>query len=124
MLQVPVVFLANVLQNFLIRIPGRLRHNGPWFRVVFRIVDGGFEAKGVRIGPRKPFGHVQLFAMLVPGGIQPGAVVKAQGVDHERIAFPLPNRISEVRRIGVLRLLAAIQPDIAPDVSAAATGLI
>lgn len=41
-LQVPVIFLANILQNFLIGIPGRLRYNRPGLGVILRIFDGGF----------------------------------------------------------------------------------
>src|ERR1700728_4636562 len=55
--------------------------------------------------------------MTVAGGIEPCYVIKAHGVDDERIAFPLTSRVPEIGWIGVLRLFPAVQPNVSPNVS-------
>ena len=48
-LDVAVVFLADVLKDFLIGIPGGERYDAPGLRVIVGVVDGRFDAKRVGI---------------------------------------------------------------------------
>ena len=34
------------------------------------------------------------------GGIEPGAIVEADGIDHQRVALPVSDCIAEVRGVG------------------------
>src|SRR5580704_7648224 len=49
-----------------------------------RIVDGELDFQMSQIGPPKALDHVHLFGVRMARGIQPGSVVEAHSVDHQR----------------------------------------
>src|SRR5438067_563476 len=95
--QVLIVLLANVFLQFLAGSPGNVPAEGPWFRVCARIIDGGFKVKGVLVGACNPFDHVHLIRMRMACPVDPSAFIEADRVDHECVAFPMSNRMSQPR---------------------------
>ena len=56
-----------------------------------RIVIGYDVFERVRIGQPESFGHFQFVAVLVTGRIESRPIVNADGLDDERVPFPMPD---------------------------------
>src|SRR5438876_9560556 len=70
----------------------------------------------VRSGPAPALLKMHVIAVYVSILVQPGSAVKAAAVDHEGIAFPLADRVTQPSLVGILREGAAVHPDFS-DVS-------
>src|SRR2546425_6093191 len=72
-----------------------------------------------RIGVRQPesLGQVQLVAVFVTIGVEPGSIVDADGVRHQCVSLPFAHGVPVPRRIvvGVWRMIAAIRIDQSED---------
>src|SRR2546430_11632167 len=64
-----------------------------------RIVNREFVTQRVERAPGEFLHHVQ--ALGVPEALQFGLVVEADGIDDERVAFPMSNRVAKPARIGI-----------------------
>ncbi len=67
-----------------------------------RIFDGGFVGNHIRAGARVALHHVQLVAMEIPSAVEPGLIVEAGDVDHQRVALPVSDGLAHprIRRSG------------------------
>ena len=63
------------------------------------------------IEPRVPLDHVELLGVRRAAVIEPPLVVEADGIDHERVAFPPADRVAGPRGNQILRVLPAIHVD-------------
>ena len=79
-----------------------------WALQSFRIVHGDLDIQMADITPVKAFRHAQGFAVTGAGIVEPSLVVKARSFHHERIAFPLSDRVSHPGRLRIFGKRAAI----------------
>src|SRR5665213_100908 len=125
--QVAIVFLADVLQDFAaahreragsVRRPGDAGDHGPRLGVILRIVNRRFHLDVVEVGAREPLGDLQLFAVRMAGSVEPGPIVIAERFDHQRIAVPVCDGVTQISWIYIVgvRKLPSIHIDHAPDV--------
>ena len=61
--------------------------------------------------PAIAFGDAQRLGLRVPGAVEPSLVVEAGGRHHQRVSLPFPDRVSHLRRIGILRQIPSIEED-------------
>src|SRR5581483_648731 len=113
LIEIEVVF-ANHFRD----IPGGMELEGerstPGFGIGFGILDGQIVLQGVVIHAPDALGQMQIRTVGMPAAIEPGLVVKADGVHHQGVAFPVPNRIAEPRRTQSRVVLASVGIDL-PD---------
>src|SRR5580698_453286 len=77
-----------------IGIAPELKRDGPLAVIDFRIPDGGLIGDGVGIHGREALHHLLFVAMEIGSRIEPGLVVEIGGIHHQRIAFPVSDRIA------------------------------
>src|SRR5712691_11727056 len=65
----------------------------PGTREDLRVLDGRLVRDHIRAGARVTLHHVERVAMIIPGPIEPGLVVHSGYVDHQRVAFPVADRL-------------------------------
>src|ERR1041384_2987229 len=88
MLDVHVVFLADILEQFSAWNKRNQITGGPGTGVKLGIVDGNLVAHRQLVQARELFGGVQLFAMGMAVLVEPGPLVEPDGVHYQRVAFP------------------------------------
>src|SRR3989338_7386787 len=49
--------------------------------------------------------------------VEPRSLVKTVRLNNQRVSLPSAHRVSHPPRVGILRELSSIEPDVAPDVS-------
>ena len=85
----------------------------------FRIVEGHFEVHVSEIAAVETFGGAEGFRVRVPDKIQPASVIVSSGRNHQGIALPVPNRMTQPGGIHLLGVgqLAAIGEDGSMDIA-------
>src|SRR5262245_52888061 len=91
-----VVFLADVLGEFLPCSPRDIPSYRPGSCVCAWIVDRGFVMHRVLVWPSYFFDDVQLTGMRMPPLIEPCGFVVTRAVDNQRISFPVPDRMAQI----------------------------
>src|SRR2546427_536625 len=114
-----VVFLADVLHEFFSRPQAcgkvQLKRSG----IRPGIIDSNLVDQRSHVLSRPAFDGVKLFRMRVAAKIEPELVIESDRVDHQRVAFPSPDRMSIPRRVRILWMLPAIHEDLAVAVNVA-----
>src|SRR5262249_40543911 len=59
-----------------------------------RIFERHFEVHVSEVTATETFGSTKSFRVRMPEKIQPGSVIESSSCNHERVCFPVPNRIS------------------------------
>ena len=87
---IPIVFRTNVLDQFLAgrEFPGHVKI--PWFCECSRVFDHDVDDEMREVGPAVSFDDVKLLGVRKAIG-KPALVVESNGVDDQRVTFPLPN---------------------------------
>ncbi len=80
----------------------------PGLRISSRIVDREFDFEMSQIGPPEALDDVHHFSVRMTRGIEPRSIVEAHGVDYQRVAFPMSDRMSHPHRIRILGMAASI----------------
>src|SRR5207253_2434134 len=82
----------------------------PWRAERTRVVECHADVEVPEIGPPNPLGDMKHLRMR--NDANPALVVVTDGIDDERIAIPLADRMSDPARIRILRMRAAIHEDL------------
>ena len=90
-----VIFLAGVLHHFPVGPQGEGPRGLPRLREGLGIVDDHFMRDVTEVGPREALNEVQLIAVRMTDRIQTGLAVEIDGVDDQRVAFPMTHGIAE-----------------------------
>src|SRR5215475_14669883 len=95
MLGIPVVVLAKILREILIGMPINVMSPAPDLRVRLRIIDRRFILQRVVVRTRDPLDQMKSIGMRQPEACHPELLVEADGVDHQRIAVPMADGVSQ-----------------------------
>ncbi len=97
-----------------IRAPMQREADGPRLGENLRVVDGGFVLNRVWAGHSIPLDDMEHIAMKIPRHVEPGLIVLARDVDHQRVAIPMPPRIAHpgihAEGVGVVAAIRVDQP--------------
>src|ERR1700722_1839620 len=118
--QPDIVFLADVLLDLAFFVPDNIQADGPGLGVRARIVNGRFVTQGVEIRSRVPFNDMQEIGMGIADQVNPAALVEADDVHDQGVAFPASYRVAEpcgVQSVA-FRMPPAVHVDDAPEVGA------
>src|SRR4029079_18364211 len=96
-----------------------LTAHGPGFRERSRIFDDDADLQRPEVTAMETFGAVHLLGVRMPGRIDPGNVVEADGVDYERLSVPMRARVSIESGLQVGGMLASIHVELAIHVRVA-----
>src|SRR3984893_582563 len=92
-----IVLLAGVFHNLPFRMEGPDTNAIPGLGVGLRIVDREHVVDVARVPALEALNGVQLIAVRVADRVDPGFAVEGGGVDHQRVALPMADRVSEPR---------------------------
>src|SRR5262249_38730442 len=92
---IAIVLLADVFLQFLIGFPRYVPGGSPWLRVCAGIVDRGFKMQRVFVRTRQSFYDVEQVCMRMTRTVDPRSFIETYRVDHECIAFPMPDRMTD-----------------------------
>ena len=113
----PVLFILFARVGHDLRILPRNRQcDGPRLRKILRIFKRHGPLDVVIVHLLKSLDQMQLVAVLVARRVQPGPIVEPNRIHDERVPFPFANRISEPRRVHILRVAASVRVNDAESV--------
>src|SRR5215472_14295732 len=112
-----IAIFANTLQHFSIWCVVQRQREGKRLGQGLRVVESDLTLDVPEIGSAESLGNAKLFGMRMACHIQPGAVVEARRLDHQRIGLPMPHRVAPPGRIRISRQLAPVQKNLAIMVS-------
>ncbi len=110
-----LVLGADVLKNISVREKPLDEIDRDGFRKHLRIRNRNGNFHMPEIAPMKSLLNAHVLAMAVSPGIEPCQIIKAHRVDHERVAFPFSDRVSQPRGSRIGRQFAAVGEDLAED---------
>src|SRR5688572_12150684 len=84
-----IVFLADIVLQFLPLYPVDVPLDGPWFRISTWIINLRHIVQHFLEWTSNTFDCVQLFSVHMAIEIQPCFFVVSNGIDDKRVAFPL-----------------------------------
>src|SRR5678815_4631943 len=87
-----VVLIAGVIE-YPCLLPYQIARDRKYFGKENRVVEGCRPLNGIGTCFPESFGEMQFPAVLVARRVEPCAIVDADGVHHESVAFPLPDRM-------------------------------
>jgi len=101
---------ARIIDDRRIRLQAAIERHGdrPRTREDLRIFDRDFVTDGIGADRGIPLHKVQRVAMKVSGSIEPVFTVEVRNVDHQRIFFPMADRVSHIRVVGRARNLVHV----------------
>src|SRR5215813_2041177 len=99
MLSIPVIVLTKIFREVLIRMPIDVMSTAPDPRIRLGIIDGRFILQRVVIRTRDTFDQMKSIGMRHAEPRHPEFFVEADGVDHQRIALPMTDRVSKESRV-------------------------
>src|SRR5439155_2918632 len=102
------ILLAHELEAFLVGRKPHIEAALPRSRVRARILNRHFVLDGVEIGSREPFDQVQLLGVGCALPIDPEPLVEPDGVEHDGVAFPVADGVSQIGRLQILRVRPAV----------------
>src|SRR5262245_36251021 len=114
-----VLLLADVLEQLRVGLEAKVHRAAPGLGVGARIINGHVAANLREIGTRELLDGVELIGVRRSTAINPEALVVANRIDDERVAFPPADRVAVVGGLQVLRVAAAVRVDRAERVRAA-----
>src|SRR4030095_83616 len=98
MLDIPVVVLTKIFREVLIRMPIDVMTTAPDPRIRLGIIDGCFILQRVVIRTGDALDQMESIGMRQPEARHPELFIEADGVNHQRIALPMPDRMSKEPR--------------------------
>ena len=114
--QVPLVLFANELDQLRIGNQFRVQFGFPRFGIGLRVVDGELDIHVPHVAPMNSLGQMHGVGRRDTASGQPLLPVETAGLDHQRVALPVADRISHPRRIGIRWKFAAVGKDLAEGV--------
>src|SRR5262245_6013447 len=111
-----VILLARVFHHFPVGPQRERPRVGPRLRERLRILDAYFPVDVAEIGPREALHEMELIAVRVADGVETRPAVEVDGVDDQRVAFPVADRIAEPRGDAVAVLTAVDGDDVEPGI--------
>jgi len=107
---VAVVFRADELADLFSRGKIRDRLERPGLREHARVFYRDFLFEMPEVGPAIALDHVQRTGVWVRALVQPHALIETDPIHHERVRFPMPDRVSVPQvRIKFRGMRAAVQ---------------
>ena len=108
MVAVDVVLAARVFVNLFVGLSGDPGSGvGERAGVELRVFDQRFDVDVVGVGAGPALDDVQGVAMRAAVFVGPDLrVFEADGIDHQRVAFPMAEFLAEERRVGIFGVLA------------------
>src|SRR5262249_43330571 len=107
-----LVLLADVLHQLFGRPQPSVERHRERLRVVHRIVDRRLDGQRTQVRTRVAFNRVQLLAVRVTAEVEPELVVEANGIDDQRLALVVADRVTVPRRIRIVGVFAAVDEDL------------
>src|ERR1700677_3451465 len=107
-----IVLFTDILSDVVFRQEMNFARDGPGFGVGFRIVDRELNVHMSYITARETLGQMHRFGLGMASHIQPFFAVEARGFNHQRIAFPMPNRVTLPRGIRIHRQRPSVHEDL------------
>src|SRR3970282_2405552 len=101
-LDILVVFVADVLHEIPARAQPRLMADRERLRVRAGVDDRGHVLEGAVARARVAVHGPELARVRVPQEVEPEQLVEADGIDDQRLAFPMPHRMPVPRGIRIL----------------------
>src|SRR5262245_17456668 len=86
----------------------------PGFREQFRIRDRRLHFEPIGLRQAEALDDVHLLAVPQALVAEERIGREADGIDDERVAFPVADRVAVEREIGILGMLAAVREDLPP----------
>src|ERR1019366_10641466 len=114
-----VVLVADVFGHFHSLLDGGDAVHDPGFGVGPGVFNRYVDREIAEVRPAKLFDQVHLFGMRITLSNDPGDVVEADGIDDQRVAFPVSAGIAVKRGLQVLRMSAAIHEELPVHVGVA-----
>src|SRR5580765_4225638 len=93
--QILIVLLADVLGELTARSPRDVPRGGPGLGVGTGIVDGHLVMERVLVAPREFLDDVEQISVWMSRVVNPRRLVDPDHVDHERVALPVADGMSE-----------------------------
>jgi len=98
-----LVFLADELDQLVVRHQSLIELHRPRFGVSLGIVDGHFDFERAVIDAPESFDHLSCVGQRTSVDVEPTAVAKAARLDDQCVAFPTARRIAEPPRLSITR---------------------
>ena len=111
-MKVLFVLGADRLQEIAIHKQLRVNCNRPWFGIGLGIVECELNLQVADVYAAEALGHAQSVGVGVAGKIQPGFIVVSRCFHHQRVAFPVSDRVTHEGRVRILRQNTAIGKDL------------
>src|SRR5262245_60862598 len=101
---------ALVLEHFHIFVHAAIQRHAhfPRSREYLWILDRGLIKDMVRVRHRVAFDDMQGVTVKITGVVKPSLIIEIRYIDHQRIAFPTPARVTHPGSRDALRVLASI----------------
>jgi hypothetical protein len=77
------------------------------------VVDGDFHFQRSEVGAAQAFGHARRFGQWVAPHIEPQIVAETDGLDHQRVVFPVRHRVAVPGWLRIFGQRAAVEEDLA-----------
>ena len=103
--------LADVLQQCGIRFEDVFHPHQHRFGERFWIGECHLEFHVSKVAPVETLRDPKRLGLRMPAHIEPAPVIETHGLNHQRVAFPVSDRISQPCGIGILRKAPAICED-------------
>src|SRR5262245_34541877 len=107
MLEISFV-LADVFEQLRIRHQLKGHSRTPRLRIQLWVIERELNGHVSEVLTAHPFRNDKLIGMRITAVVEPGALVDANSLYNEGIAFPLADRIPEPCRVAILRKRPAI----------------
>src|SRR6185437_6497682 len=101
-LRIAIVLLAQIVEGLVARRPAQVPSAGPGRRVRTRIVHRCLVTELIEVRTREPFREMELTRVRHAFTRDPEPLVEPDGVDDQRVAFPVPDRVSVPARLQIL----------------------
>src|SRR5262249_37717722 len=109
---IPLALGAELVDELRIGLELLREGDCEWLRVDLRIVDRDLNLERPEIRTSDLLRHLRDIAHRAAPRVNPQIVAEAPGLDDERVAFPMPDRIAVPRGVHVLGERPAVEKDL------------
>src|SRR5262249_54170255 len=103
MVQVLLVFVADIFQQVRIELYVLQELDGPGSSICLWVVDGEFDFQSSVVRPTETLCHLGGLRDRITGDIRPCILPETNGLHDQGVAVPLSRRISLERRLRIYR---------------------
>src|SRR4029077_21022525 len=99
--EVLFIFATDVLDELGVGRQRKLKMNAPRFSVGLGVVDGDLKIDMPKIAAAESLRQTHGFRSRMAAVVEPVIIDEARGFDHQRVVFPMADRVSHPAWIGV-----------------------